>query len=133
MEIGCNRAGAYLIQYLFYFIDEANLTANLLSFERFEKNDVKVPLQRFVSFYPTGAADFDTQMKKLTIRHPYNSTERCGWKAVYTIKNADTDLNEMRAEWNCQPGADSEKWQKLNLESLRKKICNRSKKKSKKP
>ena len=122
LEISCNRAGAYLTQYLFYYINETTLTANLLSFERFEKNDVSVPLQRFVSFQPIGAADFDDQTKNLTLRHPYNSAESCGWEAVYTIKNSNTDLTEMRAEWNCQPGTDSEKWQKLNVESLRKKL-----------
>ena len=119
LEVGCNQAGGYLTECLFYYIDEANLTAKLLSFEIIEKNDINVPLRRYISSHPIGETYFDEKTKMLFIRHRYSGAGQCGWEAAYQIKTAKAVLAAMRAEWNCTPGTDYDNWQKLNLKELR--------------
>lgn len=124
LEVACNRAGAYLTQYLFYFVNDENLTAKLLSFERFEKKDTNEDIQRYISYYPTGQTYFDEETKLLHIRYLFASAGQCGWEIEYKIENSKAILNKMRAEWNCNPGMNFENWRNLNLKALRKRAGN---------
>lgn len=119
LEIACSRAGTYHQSYLFYFINENNLSAKLLTFERIEKKSVDQPLLRYVSYQPTGQTHFDEETKTLFVRHLYSGAARCGWEAAYTVKNAAAVLSGLRAEWNCTPGTEFDDWKKQDLKKLR--------------
>lgn len=121
LELPCNREGAYLGGYLFYFINENTLTSKLISFEQFEEDTASKKLKRRNSFYLIGESGFDEEEKILYFRHNYASAGQCGWEASYKFTKDKAVLTGFRAEWNCNPGTDFDSWEKLDLKVLRKK------------
>lgn len=119
IEVYCNSLGAYNSNYLTYLFDVHTKEAALLSYEYFERENNK-RFKKTITSKPIGFS-IDPKTKVITLVNKYYGAGQCGWDASYKIVNNKPVLIGMRAEWNCDPGTDYEKWPKLNLNTLRKK------------
>ena len=117
LGLGCN-VNTYYAGYLYYFIDEKAMSAELISFERFEQNERNKQIEKHIFNYMIGESGFDEDTKTMYFREFYYAGGQCGWESGYKFIKATAILTNFKAEWNCEKGTEFESWKKMDLKTL---------------
>ncbi len=120
VEVFCNQSGAYSFDYLLYYYSERKhpFTAQLLSFEYFDKDEKNDIIRHFTS-NPVGVG-FDEKKREVILTMKFSGAAQCGWEGRYAIRNRSAVLITFREQLNCDPGLEYHKWKTRDLNTLRK-------------
>ena len=118
LELICN-ANSNFAGYIYYFVDEKMMSAELVSFERFEQNERNKQIEKHIFNYMIGETGFDEDTKTMYFREFYYAGGQCGWESRYKFIKATAILTNFRAEWNCKKDGSFDDWKELNVQKLR--------------
>lgn len=125
IEIVCKN-GAYNFDSLIYYLDKSSnaMTAKLLQFEYFRKEDESPNIVRHVTYVQNGITHFDKTKKEISNYHKFIGGGICGWEANYKILNGKSILKSMKAQWSCEPDSNGDfpEWKTVDLNKLRKRV-----------